>query len=249
MLSESQRDGNTGILIGADDALLKRYIPKEGFKSAVCAFLVKTGSQNILIDTGTGSGGIIVDKVKKLLGGTDKVDAVLITHLHGDHFGSLHEGGKAVFPKAKVWLSAKEREYFTKTRVNQGAVSALAPYGERVVTFDPPELGTGGKEILPGISAIAAYGHTPGHVLFMIENGGEKLLIVGDLLHVAPVQFPRPDISATYDSDAAVAATVRKQVLDYAAKNKIPIGGMHLAYPGIGTVSVEGTGFNFTPIN
>jgi glyoxylase-like metal-dependent hydrolase (beta-lactamase superfamily II) len=247
MLVESQRNGNAGILVGTDEALLRRYIPAEGFKHTANAFLIKTGAQNILIDTGTGERGIIIDKVKKLAGGLENIDAVLITHLHGDHYGSLAQNGKAVFPKAKVYLSAKERDYFTKTNVNQGAVAALAPYGSRVVTFDPPALGAVQKELLPGISAIAAYGHTPGHTLFLIENGGAKFLIVGDLLHIAQVQFPRPDISATYDADGKASAAIRKQVLDYAAKNKIPIGGMHIVYPGAGTVSAAGEGFNFTP--
>jgi len=247
ILVESERDGNTGILVGADEAVLKRYIPAEGFKHTANAVLIKTPKQNILIDTGTGAGGIIVDKVKKLGIQPENVDAVLITHLHGDHFGSLQKDGAAVFSKAKVYLSAKELEHFTKTQVNQGAVAALAPYGSRVTTFEPGELGKKLKEIVPGISPIAAYGHTPGHTLYLIENGKDKLLIIGDLLHIALVQFPVPEISATYDMDQKAAAAVRRQVLDYAAKNKIPVAGMHIVYPGTGSVSVEGSGFKFTP--
>jgi len=246
VLVESERDGNTGILVGADEAVIKRYIPAEGFKHTANAVLIKAPRQNILIDTGTGAGGIIVEKIKKLGVQPENVDAVLITHLHGDHFGSLQKDGAAVFSKAKVYLSAKELEYFTKTQVNQGAVAALAPYGSRVTTFEPGELGKKLRALLPGISPIAAYGHTPGHTLFLIENGRDKLLIVGDLLHVALVQFPVPEISATFDMDQKTAAVVRRQVLDYAAKNKIPIAGMHIVYPGTGSVSVEGSGFKFT---
>jgi len=177
----------------------------------------------------------------------ENVDAVLITHLHGDHFGSLQKDGAAVFTKAKVYLSAKELEYFTKTNVNQGAKAALAPYGSKVSTFEPGELGKKLKEILPGISPISAYGHTPGHTIFLIENKKDKLLIIGDLLHIALVQFPLPEISASYDMDQKGAAAVRRQVLDYAAKNKIPVAGMHIVYPGEGDVSVEGSGFKFSP--
>jgi glyoxylase-like metal-dependent hydrolase (beta-lactamase superfamily II) len=247
ILVESERDGNTGILVGADEAVLKRYIPAEGFKHTANAVLIKAPKQNILIDTGTGAGGIIVDKVKKLGVQPENIDAVLITHLHGDHFGSLQKDGAAVFSKAKVYLSAKEHEYFTKTNVNQGAVAALAPYGSKVTTFEPGELGKKKKEIVPGISPIAAYGHTPGHTLYLVENGKDKLLIIGDLLHIALVQFPVPEISATYDADQKAAAVVRRQVLDYAAKNKIPVAGMHIVYPGTGGVTVEGSGFKFSP--
>jgi len=250
LIVESQRAGNAGILVGAGESVLSRYIPAGGFQHSANAILIKAPGQNILIDTGTGAGGIVVDKIKSLGVAPEQIDAVLITHLHGDHFGSLQSGGKAVFPNAKIYLSNRELEYFTKTNVNQGAASALAPYSSKTVTFEPGVLtasGQGLPEILPGIKAIAAYGHTPGHTLFQLENGGAKFLIIGDLLHVALVQFPVPDISATYDMNQGEASAVRRQVLDYAARNRIPIGGMHIVYPGIGSVEADGTGFKFTP--
>jgi len=247
MLVESERDGNAGILVGADTAVLNRYIPASGFKHSANAFLVKTPNLNILIDTGTGAGGILLEKIKNLGVQPENIGAVLITHLHGDHFGSLQKDGKAVFPNAKIYLSARELEYFTKTNINQGAVSALVPYASQIVTFEPGGIGQNNREIIQGITPIAAYGHTPGHTIFQIESGGEKLLIIGDLLHVALVQFPVPQISATYDIDTNAAALVRRQVLDYAAKNKIPVGGMHIVYPGVGTVEVQGDGFKFIP--
>ena len=246
MLVEAERDGNANIIPGATEAMLKRYIPASGFKHTVNAFLIKAPGRNILIDTGTGAGGVIIDKIKKLGVQPDQVDAVLLTHMHGDHIGSLQKDGKAVFTKAKIYVSAKEREYFTKTAVNDGAVAALAPYGSSVISIEPSPLFPGYKEILPGISAIAAYGHTPGHTVYLLESNKEKLLIAGDFLHVALVQFPNPDISATYDMDQRAAAVSRREILSFAAENKIPIGGMHVVYPGIGTVEPDGNGFKFT---
>jgi glyoxylase-like metal-dependent hydrolase (beta-lactamase superfamily II) len=249
LLVESERDGNTSILVEADSSVLNRYIPPQGFKHSANAILIKTPDSNILVDSGTGAGGILLDKIISLGVKPENINTVLITHLHGDHFGSLQRDGKAVFPNAKVYLSARELEYFTKTNVNQGAVNALAPYGSQVVTFEPKTLGQNSTELLPGITPIAAYGHTPGHTIFLIENLSEKFLIIGDLLHIALVQFPVPEISASYDMDKDAAASIRRQVLDYAAKNRIPVGGMHIVYPGIGDVSADGTGFKFTPKN
>ena len=248
MIVESERDGNTGILTTEDESVLSRYIPAGGFKHSANAILIKTPQQNVLVDTGTGAGGIVVDKIKNLGVPPEDITSILITHLHGDHFGSLQKDGKAVFPNAKIYLSKQEFEYFTKTSAVQAAVLALAPYGSNVITFEPQPLEQNLKEILPGISPAAAYGHTPGHTIFLVQDGIEKFLIIGDLLHIALVQFPLPEISAVYDMDANTAAAARRQVLDYAAKNKIPIGGMHIVYPGMGTVETDGEGFKFTPM-
>jgi glyoxylase-like metal-dependent hydrolase (beta-lactamase superfamily II) len=244
-LVESESEGSTRIIPTADAALIKRYIPETGFKSSTNAFLIKAPGHNILVDTGFGR--TIFDKMKTLGIEPDRIDTVLITHLHGDHIGGLQRDGQPLFPNAKIYVSEKEHTYFTKTQVNQGAVTALAPYGSKVVTFEPGALGGATREILPGISAIANYGHTPGHTVYLVENGGAKLIIAGDFLHVALVQIPNPNISATYDVDQIAAAASRRQILDYAARNKIPIGGMHMVYPAVGTVEADGSGFRFTP--
>ncbi|MCL2007802.1 MAG: MBL fold metallo-hydrolase [Treponema sp.] len=249
MINEAENRGNPAILSGADEAIINRYIP-DGFILPVNAFLIVAPNRNILIDAGTGAGGIIVGKIRQLGFDPADIDTVLLTHLHGDHFGGLQASGIANFPNARVYVSERDIEHFTVTNRerNQGAVNALALYGERVMTFSPGSLGSVLTQLLPGISAIANYGHTPGHTVFLVESGNERLIIAGDFLHVGLVQFPLPYISATFDVDPVAAAASRMQVMDYAASNNIPIGGMHLMYPGIGTVVADGDGFRFTPV-
>ncbi|MDR3019904.1 MAG: MBL fold metallo-hydrolase [Treponema sp.] len=246
-LIDAQREGNAGILVDADAAVLERFIPEAGFSHSTNAFLIKTPQGNILVDNGFGA--TIIDKMQKLDITPEQISAVLITHLHGDHIGGLQKDGAAIFPNAKIYVSKNEHEHFTQTQPNQGAVAALAPY--EVITFEPAQLQAKHTEILPGIFPIANYGHTPGHTVFMVESGKEKLIIAGDFLHVALVQFAVPDISASFDMDKEAAAVSRKQILDYAAQNKIPIGAMHIVYPGIGAIGVssdEGVQFTFTPV-
>ncbi|GHU66109.1 hypothetical protein FACS189447_06310 [Spirochaetia bacterium] len=245
MLVENQGQGRPGILIDPDKAALDKYLPGGSYQSETNTFLIKGQGKNVVIDTGFG--GAIFDSMKKLGVDPDQVDAVLLTHMHGDHIGGMQKEGKPLFPKAKVYLARQEQEYWTKTNVNQGAVAALAAYTGKVETFLPRDLGTTLAEILPGISAMAAFGHTPGHTAFLIESSGKKLLIWGDLMHVQGIQFPLPDTSVTYDSDPKMAAEVRRKILDYVVKNNIPIAGMHLTYPAIGTVRADGSGYRFVP--
>ncbi|MDR0472828.1 MAG: MBL fold metallo-hydrolase [Treponema sp.] len=235
-LVESKRSGGIPTtLIEIDQELLESYYPDGTSLHENNAFLVRDGNRVILIDTGFGT--TLFDNLKELGVDPREVEAVLITHLHGDHFGGLSRDGKALFPKAKVYVAHEELEYWTKTNANQGAIDALAPY--QVIKFVP------GLKLFPGITSIAAFGHTPGHTLFMVESEGRKLLIVGDLLHVQKVQFPHPEISVTYDTNPVDAAAVRKNVLEYATKGRFPIGGMHLLYPAIGYVNADGDGYAF----
>jgi glyoxylase-like metal-dependent hydrolase (beta-lactamase superfamily II) len=240
LLVETRGPGRSGILIGADEALQRKYLGG-GFASETNTFLIKGGGKTVLVDTGFG--GAVFDNLKKLGVEPSQVDAVLLTHLHGDHIGGLARDGKALFPRAKVYVAQQEKDYWTVTNVNRGAAAALAPYEGRLETFFPGELGGTLQELLPGIFPVAAFGHTPGHTLYLIRSGDEQFLIWGDLMHVQLLQFPRPDISVTYDTDPAAAGVIRTKVLDYAARNRIPIGGMHLVYPAVGTVQAEGAGF------
>jgi glyoxylase-like metal-dependent hydrolase (beta-lactamase superfamily II) len=249
MLVESERDGNTAIIPDASQATLEALIPPAGFKHTTNAFLIKAPGRNILIDAGTGLDGIIVGKIKLIGLEPGQINSVLMTHLHRDHFGGLESNGAPTFPNATLYLSARELEHFTKTSPNQGAIDALAQYSGRIETFEPGAIGPALETLLPGLSPIAIYGHTPGHTAFMIESGPSKLIIAGDFLHLALVQFAHPEISATFDIDKQAAAASRRQILNYAAQNQIPIGGMHIVYPGIGTVEASGNGFKFSPLH
>jgi glyoxylase-like metal-dependent hydrolase (beta-lactamase superfamily II) len=226
MLSEAQRESEPSILIGASKDDLKKYMPSGKYTSAVCAFILRSGDFVALFDTGFG---------RELFNGMDSigvkpedVDSLLITHSHGDHIGGLVKDGSPAFPNAVVYIAKPEYEWSNAVR------DALSGYTGRVEQITPGELRDSGAPLTDGVRAIAAYGHTPGHTIFLIESGEEKLLIWGDLTHAMAIQMPRPEISVTYDSDPVQAAAVRKAVLKYAFDGKIPVAGMHIAYPGIG---------------
>ena len=245
MLREVGRPGSTEILPDATDAILQRYIPESGFTSVINAFLIKMPDMNILVDTGFG--GDSFTRMQSLGVAIGDVDVVLITHMHDDHIGGLAKDGKAVFPRAKVYIPEKDLHHFTKTLARDSSIAAVAPYGSRMETFNPEPLNGGSPyELLPGITPIAAYGHTPGHTALRIESEGERFFIIGDLVHVPAVQFPLPEMFVVYDVDRAAAISIRRELLSYAAQEKMPIGGVHL--DGIGTVQAAGNGFTFSPV-
>jgi glyoxylase-like metal-dependent hydrolase (beta-lactamase superfamily II) len=208
----------------------------------------------ILVDAGYGGAGpgesLLADAMKKAGLAPEMVDLVLLTHMHGDHIAGLVENGRRVFPKAGVWASAPEADFWLSDKPGRGqkahallAQKVLAAYG---TDFLPPF--SFGQEVAPGITALDASGHTPGHTVFLLESGGQRLLIGGDLIHAAALQFPDPSASPTYDMDPVKAAEARKKYLEMAAKENIPLAGMHLPAPALGRVKqAPGGGFAFEP--
>jgi glyoxylase-like metal-dependent hydrolase (beta-lactamase superfamily II) len=242
MLSEGQRDSDASILTGASSSDVKKFIPSGSYPSAVNAFAVRTPDGVILIDTGFGRE--LFGNLSSVGVSPDDVGLLLITHSHGDHIGGLVKNGLPSFPKAKVYIARREFEWSSAVR------NALGGY-VGVELFTPGPLAERGTEIIGGVRAIAAYGHTPGHTIFLIESLGERLLIWGDLTHAMAIQMPRPDVSVTYDSDPAEAAEIRKAVLDFALREGIPVAGMHVAYPAVGRLERDGEnqgGYKFVPL-
>jgi glyoxylase-like metal-dependent hydrolase (beta-lactamase superfamily II) len=108
---------------------------------------------------------------------------------------------------------------------------------------------TGDTVIFPGIKAVEAPGHSPGHAMVQVESDGQKLLLWGDLIHAAAVQFADPGVAIQWDSDPKQAVATRGQVLADAAKNGYWIAGAHLSFPAFGHVRAEGKGYVYVPIN
>lgn len=209
--------------------------------ASVNVFLLRREGHLILVDAGNGGRrGRMLATLKAAGIRPDAIGDILLTHLHGDHIGGLIDAtGAAVFPKATLHVAAPERDHW-QTQAGRNGVLArkvLAAYAGRVKTF------AFGEAPIPGITALDAAGHTPGHTAYETET----LLIVGDLLHAAAVQFPRPEISSTYDVDPTQAAATRRRFYARAAASGKTIAGMHLPYPGLGKVTGDGESFRYVP--
>jgi glyoxylase-like metal-dependent hydrolase (beta-lactamase superfamily II) len=243
-----------------DKALAKSYL-KSPLDTSVNGYLINTGTKLILVDTGAASLfgptlGNLLANLKAAGYQPEQVDEVYITHMHADHVGGLMAGDKLAFPNAIVradkrdadfWLSQENMDKAPADAKGffQGAMASLNPY-VKADRFKPFE---GNTELAPGIKAVASHGHTAGHNTFIVESKGEKLVLWGDLMHVAAVQFENPAVTIDFDSDTKAAAAERKKAFADAAKQGYLVAGAHLSFPGIGRVRAEGKGYVWVPVN
>ncbi|GHT51589.1 MBL fold metallo-hydrolase [Bacteroidia bacterium] len=243
-LAEKMSNGGTSMLVGAGQDALQKYLPDGTFPMEVNAFLVRTPDKNVLIDAGLGQK--LFDNLQSLEVTPEQINVILMTHLHGDHIGGLLRDGKVAFPNADLYLSQAEYDYWIKSD-NKQALNMLAAYKDKLKLFVPEELGSKENNLFPGFQGIAAYGHTPGHTAYLIESDKSNLLIWGDVTHVMAIQMALPEVALAFDSDTKQAIESRKKIADYAAKNKIPVGGMHILFPAIGNIKVAQEGYEFRP--
>jgi glyoxylase-like metal-dependent hydrolase (beta-lactamase superfamily II) len=251
----------TGIAPKDLEAALARSFLGGTIEESVNGFLINTGSKLVLIDTGAGvyfrpTVGKLLASLKASGYRPDQVDEIYITHMHGDHIGGLVLDGKAAFPKAVVRASRKEADYWLSKanrdaaprddRVDfDDAMAALRPYisAGRFKPF------IGDATLVPGVRAVAAPGHTPGHTVYLAESKGQTILFWGDTMHVAALQFPDPSLTDTYDADAAAGIAQRKKIFAEAAEHGYWVAGAHLSFPGIGHLRSSGAGYTYVHAN
>ncbi|MDR2895017.1 MAG: MBL fold metallo-hydrolase [Alistipes sp.] len=240
LLSEGQNEGNPRILIDAPAEMTAPYLSEAGtYPSATNAFAVISPDGTTLVDAGLG-----IRLTENLAAaGIERVDRIMLTHMHGDHIGGLLKEGEPTFEGVTMSLDPVEAKYWAAQGGDAARVLELyKPRPLQVWTLDGVPAGR------DGIYAITAPGHTPGHTMFLVASRGERLLIWGDLTHAMAVQMPHPEISVTYDVDPDDARVSRLETLEHVAAQGIPVAGMHIAYPGIGTIEKAAQGYSFTPV-
>ncbi|MDR2392418.1 MAG: MBL fold metallo-hydrolase [Planctomycetota bacterium] len=244
----------TQLLLGISPEDIRRYVPTDEVELQVTAFVVTMGGKTILFDTGCGpgAGGQLQACLRADGFSADDIDAVAITHMHFDHVGGLlAPDGAAAFPHAEILIARDEYEWWLAPgRENDAPASQRGMVAEAAASVQPYagkiRLFSYNEEILPGLVALAAPGHTWGHAVYRLQAGGGVLFIVGDLTHIAPVQMPRPEAAIVFDSDPIMAVETRKAYFARAARENLPVAGMHLPFPGVGRISSAGDGFAFS---
>ena len=239
---------NNGKTFGVDvgpaevtKVLSSNGLPSDRIPVSVDALLVRTPGHVVVLDTGLGNpaaSGLMLSL--KLAGVTpDQVTDVLITHTHGDHVGGLATAAKTpAFPNARIRMSAKEWAYMQSQPAAKALAAAIAP---QVETFEP------GQTVVPGVTAVAIDGHTPGHVGYEIVSGRVHLLDIGDTAHSSVISLAKPDWVMGFDSDPVVGKASRRALLTRLAATHELIFSPHFPYPGVGRIVTAGDGFAWRP--
>ena len=242
-------------------ALFKAHgLPEQGQPAQTNVVLVKTGSELVLIDAGSGShfqptAGKLHENLEAAGIAPDRITKIVFTHAHADHlWGVLDDFGDADnFPKASYVIGAAEWDFWTSPDTVARLPDTFKGMAIKTATVLKKieakiERRKAGDTVAPGLTYMATPGHTPGHMSVLIENGGQRLMVGGDVLLNTAISFARPDwrIGSDFDRDRAVAT--RKALLDQLAADKIPLVGFHLAWPGYGAVERSGTAYRFIPL-
>lgn len=255
----SEKPGETfGTNQSADtvgDLLKKNFLPTDQFVNSFSPVLIDTGNDVILFDTGLGEaaraqgGGRLIEGLAAAGYMPDDISMVVITHMHGDHIGGLMEGDKPTFPKARYVAGEAEYDFWTDAaragtpaEGNQRAVlGKVKPLAEKTTFLKD------GGEVVSGITAMLAPGHTPGHMVFNVESQNRRLVLTADTANHFVLSLQRPDWEVKFDMDKAQAAATRKRVFDMIATDRIAFLGYHMPFPAVGYAEKQESGYRFVP--
>ncbi len=207
--------------------------------------LVEVGGQKILFDTGLGQGGIAQALAEA---GTtpDQIDVVVLTHMHPDHIGGMMTEGAPTFANARYVTGRVEYNFWSKmdagNRVGDLVAKNVTPLAEKMTFIED------GAEVVPGITALASFGHTPGHLSFHLDSAGKRLVLAADLANHYVWSFAHPEWEVQFDMDKAAATAARRKVLGMLAADRVAMIGYHMPFPATGFVETRGDGFRFVPV-
>lgn len=238
------------------ELLEANFLPAGSMVNGFSPVVVNTGSDIVLFDTGLGEGGREGGAGQLLAGleaagySADAITVVVLTHMHGDHIGGLMEGGAPAFPNARYVAGQAEYDFWKDpARIGTGAEGGHKGVLQKVVPLAEKTTFIGdGAEVVPGISAIVAFGHSPGHMIFRLDSEGKALVLTADTANHFVLSLQRPDWEVRFDMDKEKAAEARKKVFDMIATDKLAFAGYHMPFPAAGYVEKLDQGYRFVPL-
>lgn len=233
--------------------LEENLLPADRFVNSFTPVLINTGKELVLCDTGMGADarGAGQGRLTKALEASgykaDDISLVVLSHFHPDHIGGLMEDGKPSFANARYAAGQKEFDFWTDPARLDSPAKAVAemvaknvkPLAEKMTFLDDD------SEVVSGIRSVAAYGHTPGHLAFRVENGGKSLMLISDTANHFVITLQRPEWHVSFDMDKEAAAQTRKRMFDMIATDRLPFIGYHMPFPALAYLKPEGEGYRY----
>ncbi|WP_114948628.1 MBL fold metallo-hydrolase [Microvirga calopogonii] len=241
-------------------ALAKAGLTTDFMPIPLTVLVLKIGDKHIMIDAGSGVGQWQANAThlpaNMQAAGIDhsQISAILISHFHPDHVWGLMEKGTnaAVFPNAELVVNRAEYNFWTEPgrveKLPEGRRQAGKRIAEAFPTWNNWRLVESGTEVAPGIQILEAYGHTPGHSVFLVTSGSDQLMVSNDTMYVPALLAPHPEWQGSYDQDGPLAVTTRHRIIDRVIADRMMICGAHFPFPGLGTFVKDGNAYAFTPV-
>jgi glyoxylase-like metal-dependent hydrolase (beta-lactamase superfamily II) len=219
------------------------FLPADKTQNFFTPVLLNTGAELVLFDTGLSAEGTSAALAAAGIS-PDQVDLVVLTHMHGDHIGGLMQadGVTPTFANARYATGSVEHNHWAG-QANEGFDKSVKPLNDKITMLED-----GGSPIA-GVTAMLAPGHTPGHMIYMIESNGQRLALTADTCNHYVFSLQHPDWEVRFDADKPMGAATRKSVFGMIAADRIPFVGYHMPFPGIGHVEAMGEGFRFVPFS
>lgn len=240
-------------------AMAEAFLPDAVLPITFTTLVLRTAGKTVLIDTGNGDSGPPttgrwMSNFKSAGFDPAGVDAVVISHFHPDHISGIRlKDGTAVFPKAEIHVPEAEWAFWTDDGKMASAPDGWKPtFAATRRVFGPVmkdvKTFAAGKEVVPGLTSVAAYGHTPGHSAFMLSSGAGKLMVLSDVTNHPALFVRHPDWAAVFDMDADVARATRHKMLDMAAAERAQVSFYHAPFPATGHIMKGSDGYRFVPV-
>lgn len=247
-------------------ALEKAFLPADKMSIPFAPVVINAGGKLIAIDSGNGPAAFASSKgnvgqyqTNLAAAGIDpkNIDMVVISHFHGDHVnGLLNAEGQPLFPNAEIMASSTEWKYWMDdgemSRAPAGRMADLFKNNRRVFEAGLKKKVTPfewGKDIAPGLTAVAAPGHTPGHTAFIVSSGSDKIFIQSDTTNHPAVFVANPGFHLVFDQDAKMAEETRRKIYDMLVAEKMRVQGYHFPFPAQGNVAKDGEGYRYVPVS